>query len=394
MDAISWLCSVLWHDLPIFKTYKAVKRARAWSLEGLPAMVAEGRTKTVVEVVQKYGANPNATDKKTAGTALHAAARGGHAATVETLVQTCGAKPELTDKLGMTALAHACAAGHELVAEKLVASTHAAGALEVQGHGGCSALLFAEAQGLASVVDKLHQCGVTLMSHRRPDLLLFLAEVLGLTSIVDKLHQCGVTVASRPDLMFFRGKLTSAVELVELNSIFNRASSFEKFSDGTDITLRSRQRCPMAGKGYYELEIVEHDTWYPQYGFVSSSFLSVWGESGGRVGDDEHSWAVDGQNQSAWHKGECKSYKCKWKKGDVVGLACDLDSMQVLVSVNGSFAPPNGFVCELTPHTVEGGLFAAFTGRSGELRYNLGQDPFKYAAPSSDYVGFSEFSDG
>jgi hypothetical protein len=112
------------------------------------------------------------------------------------------------------------------------------------------------------------------------------------------------------------------------------------------------------------------------------------------VGDDEHSWAVDGVYfQRATHKGERKAYECIWKTGDVVGLACDLDDMQVLVSVNGSFAPPNGLVFELAPHAVHGGLFAAFTGREGELRYNLGQAPFKHAAPSSEYVGFSQFSE-
>jgi hypothetical protein len=220
-----------------------------------------------------------------------------------------------------------------------------------------------------------------------------LAEVLGLTSVVDKLHECGVTVASRPDLLFWRGNVTSAVRLVEFNSFVTRVLPFGKVSDGTYITLRSRQRCPMGSKGYYELEILECDTYCPGYGFASASFQSVRGASGGRVGDDEHSWAVDGDNKRSMHKGEDKAYECKWKTGDVVGLACDLDGMQVLVSVNGSFAPPNGLVFELAPHAVHGGLFAAFSGWKGELRYNLGQAPFKYAAPSSEYVGFSQFSE-
>jgi hypothetical protein len=113
------------------------------------------------------------------------------------------------------------------------------------------------------------------------------------------------------------------------------------------------------------------------------------------VGDDEHSWAVDGgYYQRAMHNGESKAYEwCEWKTGDVVGLACDLGGMKGLVSVNGSFAPPNGLVFELAPHAVHGGLFAAFSGRDGELRYNLGQAPFKYAAPSSEFVGFSQFSE-
>jgi hypothetical protein len=210
---------------------------------------------------------------------------------------------------------------------------------------------------------------------------------------VDKLHECGVTVASRPELLFWRGESTSALRRFELNSIVTRAVPFGKVSDGTCITMRSRQRCPMGSKGYYELEILERDGWLPQYGFASASFQSVRGASGGGVGDDEHSWAVDGKNQRAYHKGQRKAYACKWKTGDVVGLACDLDGMQVLLSVNGSFAPPNGLVFELAPHAVHGGLFAAFSGSFGELRYNLGQAPFKYAAPSSEYVGFSRFSE-
>jgi ankyrin repeat protein len=169
MDVLYRFCSVL--RCFCSKTYTTMQRARAWPLEGLPAMAAEGRMETVVELVNKYHANtdaktdketggtalhaaarrghvetvkalvltcsayPNATDKKTGGIALHAAARGGHAATVEVLLQTCGAKPELTGRRGMTALAHACAWGHALVAEKLVAPTHTAGALNVVNTG-------------------------------------------------------------------------------------------------------------------------------------------------------------------------------------------------------------------------------------------------------------------
>jgi hypothetical protein len=116
----------------------------------------------------------------------------------------------------------------------------------------------------------------------------------------------------------------------------------------------------------------------------------VWGSSEDKVGDDEHSWAVDGENQKAWHKRESNPYHKVGYKSHVVGLACDLDGMQVLVSVNGRVDYP---IFKLTPDSVQGGLFAAFTGRTGVLRYNLGQEPFKYGAPSSDYVVFCQFSD-
>jgi hypothetical protein len=85
------------------------------------------------------------------------------------------------------------------------------------------------------------------------------------------------------------------------------------------------------------------------------------------------------------------SYDCSWRKGDVIGLACDLENNQIHVSVNGSFNAPNGLIFELSSDDVHNGLFAAFTDVSGKLRYNLGQTSFKHAPPSSEYKGFVHF---
>merc|ERR1712216_75905 len=109
------------------------------------------------------------------------------------------------------------------------------------------------------------------------------------------------------------------------------------------------------------------------------------------VGDDAHSWAVDGQRQRKWHISGEEKYPCTWNAGDVIGLACDLDTMQMIVSVNGSFAAPNGVVFRLAPDAVRDGLFAAFSGKTGQVRYNLGEVPFKFAPPSADFA-FSEFT--
>ena len=67
--------------------------------------------------------------------------------------------------------------------------------------------------------------------------------------------------------------------------------------------------------------------------------------------------------------------------------------MQMHVSHNGSFAAPNGVVFELAADAVGDGLFAAFSGRTGKVRFNLGGVIFKYAPPSSDFVAFSKFAD-
>jgi hypothetical protein len=43
-------------------------------------------------------------------------------------------------------------------------------------------------------------------------------------------------------------------------------------------------------------------------------------------------------------------------------------------TVNGSFAAPNGLVCELPPEAAEAGVFATFTDSTGKVRCNLGED--------------------
>lgn len=65
--------------------------------------------------------------------------------------------------------------------------------------------------------------------------------------------------------------------------------------------------------------------------------------------------------------------------------------MDVHVSVNGSFAAPNGLVCELPPEAAEAGLLATFTGMTGKVRCNLGEAAFKHAPPSADFTAFVHF---
>ena len=121
-------------------------------------------------------------------------------------------------------------------------------------------------------------------------------------------------------------------------------------------------RCPPGGKGYYEVEILVLDE-CPEFGFAMLGFERVRSYTSDGVDDDEHLWAVDGVREVKFHEGKVP-YECTWKEGDVVGLACDLERGQVLVSVNGSFAPPNGLAFELPPAAVWRGLFAALSGKT------------------------------
>jgi hypothetical protein len=92
------------------------------------------------------------------------------------------------------------------------------------------------------------------------------------------------------------------------------------------------------------------------------------------------------------HGAQQKEYKCdKWKNGDVIGLACDLDKMQMHVSVNRSIASLNGVVFDLAPDAVGDGLFAAFSGYRGKVRFNLRESAFRHAPPAADFQAFVEF---
>jgi hypothetical protein len=77
------------------------------------------------------------------------------------------------------------------------------------------------------------------------------------------------------------------------------------------------------------------------------------------VGDCPFSWAADGDRQLKWHLAHTGLWGGKWTEGDMIGIACDLNSrelswcvlaaristaslMQSLRSVNGWFEAPNG----------------------------------------------------
>ena len=157
-------------------------------------------------------------------------------------------------------------------------------------------------------------------------------------------------------------------------------------------TLRSAYSCPPGGKAYFEVEImeIEHLSKH-SYGFATAAFERVPGATKNGLGHDNKSWQVNGKAQIAMYDGEEKLYECAWNPGDVVGLACDLDKWQVLVSVNGSFEAPNGLIFELTPDAAQDGIFGALSGQSGKVRCNLGQTPFKHSPPSAEFKAFVHF---
>jgi len=150
-------------------------------------------------------------------------------------------------------------------------------------------------------------------------------------------------------------------------------------------TVRSRGSCPNGSRAYYEVEIVKMEQ-HPKFrfGFVSKRFLPIQGETSKGVGQElsKADWAVDGVDQCKWHGGMATEYACKWKEGDVIGLACDIALGKMHVSVNGDYGTPNGAVFDFEVRQEREALFAAFSAQSGQLRCNLGEGgPFKHSPP-------------
>jgi hypothetical protein len=184
------------------------------------------------------------------------------------------------------------------------------------------------------------------------------------------------------DPLLYRGDVQQAT--LDTTS---RTISFDR-----NCTVRSRQQCPVGSKAYYELELKtafgKYETAFQvRFGFAPAAFAL---QRGQRVGDTAGSWVVNNYKVK-FNQGDREEYPCQWKQGDVIGLACDLQAMQMLVSVNGSFVAPNGHVFDLAPDAVRSGLFAAFSGELGTVGYNLGEVPFKYNPPAGDYCAFVKF---
>ena len=374
-----------------------------------------GHKDTVHVLVKDCGADVDAADND-GSTAVMAAAENGHKDTVHVLVKEFGADVNAADKQGNTALMIALRFGHlntasclvtELAADSTAANWVGASCLHIaasltspSGTGEEEEDQDDKAMKVAELL--IGRGGVDLVSKTDSNfgwtplhyalyvgneaLARMLAERMcqgdasEISEQLERARQHVLDEQRRGPLALWRGlpcdaKLGADKGVVE----------FCKFS-----TLRSAQRCPLGGKGYYELEILACDE-CPQYGFAAPAFQRVPEVSHDGVGDDGHSWAVDGTRQLKWHNGENETYCCTWKVGDVIGLACDLNTMQMNVSVNGSFAAPNGVVFELDPDAAGDGLFAALTGSNGKVRYNLGEAPFKHAPPATDYQAFAAF---
>jgi len=289
----------------------------------------------------------------------------GHPLEVAALLLEKGAEVEAKANDGWTALMKACAGGStELAVKMLVASKrHILGpsegwrAAHYAVYGGAEELaarLVGEEEGEAS------------------------------SSAVEARLQ-----AVRDDVLAYREAqplelFAAAPSLSAMINTVDRTVTFSEFR-----TVRFKHGCAGDKKAFYELTIKEPPG-CPQFGFATSRLNAHELPVGHGVGDNDKSWGVDGDRCKKWSSGNEEEYAATWSAGDVIGLAWDGAKRQILVSVNGDFAPPNGVVFELDPDAAAADMHPAFSAEGGVVEYNFGEEgrEFAHKPPAADFVGF------
>jgi hypothetical protein len=82
------------------------------------------------------------------------------------------------------------------------------------------------------------------------------------------------------------------------------------------------------GRAYYEITIIELKGCI-QAGWASTRMRGSDLKSNDGVGDCPFSWAADGDRQLKWHLAHTGLWGGRWTEGDVIGIACDLNSREL-----------------------------------------------------------------
>merc|ERR1712188_52740 len=138
------------------------------------------------------------------------------------------------------------------------------------------------------------------------------------------------------------------------------------------------------GKWYYEAMLLTDGLM--QIGWCDKKFEGN-SNSGEGVGDDEHSIAYDGKRKLKWHNGRAQPFGERWKAGDVVCCAADLDQGVVKFALNGKWNDRSTAFDSLIFH--DGLMPAASFSKGEKLCFNFGSSAnngFVHSPPDEEYL--------
>ena len=266
-----------------------------------------------VEALLAAGADAHSITQE-GSTCLACAGEAGHADVVKLLVGRFGKElVMMANKNGWSCLLIASQNGHVECVRALIE----AGGKELvmmANHNGVSSLLIASENGHVECVRALIEAGGREILHQRDTTLGWtpvhnavygehapLLELMDGAFDVEEARR-DIEALLAQDLAIFRGVPQDALVNVRANEVDFR-SGF--------CTVRSRGVCRAGARCYFEVTILRQDD-SPQFGFAAESFQRVRGPTGDGVGDDAHSWGVDGVRHLLWHDGNA-SREISWQ---------------------------------------------------------------------------------
>lgn len=140
-----------------------------------------------------------------------------------------------------------------------------------------------------------------------------------------------------------------------------------------------------SGKWYYELTLLTAGCM--QVGWATRDFLGD-SEAGEGVGDDEHSWAVDGYRKLKWHNSKKTLWAQSWHAGDVLCCTLDVEKGEMCFVVNGQWCNGDDSVVAFTGVKNDRGFMPAASFSNGErLRFNFGAPgtPLAFGPPDASF---------
>ena len=139
------------------------------------------------------------------------------------------------------------------------------------------------------------------------------------------------------------------------------------------------------GKWYYEVSLLTPGLM--QIGWCTSKFTGSSNDGEG-VGDDTHSYAYDGFRRLKWSNGDAQRFGPKWKAGDVVCCAVDVNHGVIQYALNGEWNDgwSHDTVAFSNLDLQKDGLMPAVSFQKGEkCCINFGATTFSYGPPSPDF---------
>ena len=151
-------------------------------------------------------------------------------------------------------------------------------------------------------------------------------------------------------------------------------------------TIGAPESATETGKVFYEVELMQFtaESCYPQFGWASSRLEHTDDSTSAGVGDDRHSWGLDGARGLKWFGGDSPWDVVGWKQGDTLGFAADFEANTLLFGCNGEWSvafkdvewPVGGIYPALTASSYAKSLIVRVKFEVGEWQHGPPDDTY------------------